>query len=255
MKRAVISDIHANLEALQAVLEDIRTQGVTKICCLGDIVGYGPDPCECLDIVLDCADIVILGNHDQAVQFDPDGFNPVALQAVYWTREQMEKRDRLARNTDQKLFDRLDQFQRLHRAGDYLFVHGSPREPTNEYVFPEDVYNQRKMVALFDRIERYCFQGHTHIPGVFPDTGDFIAAHECDHRYPLKGTKAMFNVGSVGQPRDNDSRACYAIIHDDIDDPMVEFRRVPYPLEVTVKKIYAVSSLDNMLGDRLRSGR
>ena len=93
MKRALISDIHANSEALQKVLEDIRQQGVTEIYCLGDIIGYGPNPCECLDQVMQHCAVTILGNHDQAALFDPDGFNPVALQAVYWTREQLERRD------------------------------------------------------------------------------------------------------------------------------------------------------------------
>ena len=84
------SDIHANLEALSAVLQDIGTQGGTRMFCLGDVIGYGPNPCECLDRVIDRCQITILGNHDQAALFDPDGFNPVALQAVYWTREQLE---------------------------------------------------------------------------------------------------------------------------------------------------------------------
>ena len=90
MKRALISDIHANLEALTVVLSDIRSQGIREIYCLGDIVGYGPNPCECLDEVIVKSKVTILGNHDQATLFDPDGFNPIALRAVYWTREQLE---------------------------------------------------------------------------------------------------------------------------------------------------------------------
>ncbi len=253
MKRALISDVHANSEALQKVMEDIRQQGVSKIYCLGDIIGYGPNPCECLDQIMKHCTVTILGNHDQAALFDPDGFNPVALQAVYWTREQLERREANADLTDRR-WDFLGNLQRYHNEGDFLYVHGSPREPTNEYVFPEDVYNQRKIDAWFDRIQRYCFQGHTHIPGVFTQSGEFITPEECNYVYPLTGEKAMFNVGSVGQPRDSDPRSCYAIIHED-GEPRVEFRRVAYPLETTVQKIYKVPSLDNMLGDRLRSGR
>ncbi len=253
MKRALISDIHANAEALQVVLEDIRQQGVTKIYCLGDIIGYGPNPCECLDLVMEKCAVSILGNHDQAALFDPDGFNPVALQAVYWTRSQLERGDGNRDKVDRR-WDFLGDLPRLYSEGDCLYVHGSPREPTNEYVFPEDVYNQRKMDALFDRIERYCFQGHTHIPGVFTGSGEFITPDECDFRFRLTGEKAMFNVGSVGQPRDSDSRACYAIVHED-PEPMVEFRRVEYPFGTTIEKIYNIPNLDNMLGDRLRSGR
>ncbi|MFP6648887.1 MAG: metallophosphoesterase family protein, partial [Pirellulaceae bacterium] len=91
MRRALISDIHANLEGLEAVLEDIGGQQVDQIYCLGDIIGYGPNPCECLDLVIENCEITILGNHDQATLFDPDGFNPVALGAVYWTRDQLER--------------------------------------------------------------------------------------------------------------------------------------------------------------------
>jgi predicted phosphodiesterase len=253
VKRALISDIHANSEALQKVLEDIRQQGVTEIYCLGDIIGYGPNPCECLDQVMQTCEVAILGNHDQAALFDPDGFNPVALQAVYWTREQLERRDINARLADGR-WDYLGELPRSYSEGEFLYVHGSPREPTNEYVFPEDVYNQRKMDSLFDRIERYCFQGHTHIPGVFTASGEFITPDECNFQFRLTGDKAMFNVGSVGQPRDSDPRACYLVLHED-DNPRVEFRRVEYPLEMTVQKIYKIASLDNMLGDRLRSGR
>jgi diadenosine tetraphosphatase ApaH/serine/threonine PP2A family protein phosphatase len=132
-----------------------------------------------------------------------------------------------------------------------MFVHGSPREPTNEYVFPEDVYNQRKMQILFDRVSMYCFQGHTHIPGVFTLGGDFISPDECDYTYALRGEKIMVNVGSVGQPRDTDPRSCYVVLTDD----RVTFRRVSYNIEETIKKIYAQTDLDNMLGDRLREGR
>jgi len=253
VKRALISDIHANYEALQAVLADIGRQGEAKIYCLGDIVGYGPNPGECLDMVMNVCEAAILGNHDQAALFDPDGFNPVALQAIYWTRDSLEQR---AANPDQsdRRWDFLGNLPRSLSEGAFLYVHGSPREPTNEYVFPEDVYNQRKMDALFDRIERYSFQGHTHIPGVFTGSGAFITPEECDNHFELTDDKAMFNVGSVGQPRDSDPRACYVVVHED-DASTVEFRRVEYPLEKTIEKIYAISDLDNMLGDRLRSGR
>lgn len=253
MKRALVSDIHGNSEALQAVMEDIRRQGAQRIYCLGDVVGYGPDPGRCLDRIMDACDVVILGNHDQAALFDPDGFNPVALQAIYWTRDQLEKRAGGPEQTERR-WDFLGNMPRSLREGPFLYTHGSPREPTNEYVFPEDVYNQRKMDALFDRVERYSFQGHTHIPGVFTASGEFITPEECDYHFDLTGQKTLFNVGSVGQPRDSDPRACYAIVHEN-DTPKVEFRRVEYELEATIKKIYAIPELDNMLGDRLRSGR
>ncbi len=254
MRRALISDIHGNYEALQAVFSDIKQNNVTEVYCLGDIIGYGPNPCECLDRVIQECQVTILGNHDQAALFDPDGFNPVALQAVYWTREQLE---RGPGNSDQvnRRWDFLGELPRTHTDGPLLFVHGSPREPTNEYVFPEDVYNQRKMDALFERIEQFCFQGHTHIPGVFTASGEFVTPEECEYSYELASEKAMFNVGSVGQPRDNDPRACYVLLDDESGSLRVDFRRVEYDHDETAQKIYAVTALDNMLGDRLRTGR
>ena len=251
MKRALISDIHANFEALQAVLADIDSQGVQEIFCLGDIVGYGPNPVECLDQVVARCRVTILGNHDQATLFDPDGFNPVALQAIYWTRDQLETiGDEPSRD---RRWDFIGELPRRHDDGDFLFVHGSPREPTNEYVFPEDIYDQRKMDALFGRIEKYSFQGHTHMPGIFTQDGDFIAPDECDYVYRFTDVKTMVNVGSVGQPRDGDSRACYVIL--DLDQKQLEYRRVIYDIETTRQKIYSIADLDNMLGDRLMSGR
>ncbi len=250
MKRALISDIHGNFEALDAVMADLRQQDVAEILCLGDIIGYGPNPCECLDTVLDYCKLTILGNHDQAALFDPDGFNPVALQAIYWTRDQLESGGPDATN---RRWDFLGELPRSHKDGDILFVHGSPREPTNEYVFPEDVYNQRKMDALFEKFDRHCFQGHTHIPGIFTEQRDFITPEECEYVFRLGKEKVMINVGSVGQPRDNDPRSCYVILN--TEEGSVEFRRVEYSCATTRDKIYGIAELDNMLGDRLMSGR
>jgi predicted phosphodiesterase len=250
VRRALISDVHANLEALREVLEDIQSQGITEVYCLGDVIGYGPNPVECLDEVRRLCKTTILGNHDQAALFDPDGFNPVALAAVYWTRDQLENAPGNQAMINRR-WDWLGELPRMHSEGKLLFVHGSPREPTNEYVFPEDVYNQRKMDALFSRIEQYCFQGHTHIPGVFTQSGDFITPEECNYVYRLSGEKVMVNVGSVGQPRDGNPKSCYVVLTDEA----VFFRRVEYPVDETADKIYAVPELDNSLGDRLKGGR
>ncbi len=221
------------------------------VYCLGDIIGYGPNPCECLDLVIELARVVILGNHDQAALFDPEGFNPVALNAVYWTRDQLDRVGPPPMTN--KRWDFLGELPHKLEEGEFLFVHGSPREPTNEYVFPEDVYNERKIDSLFDKIELYCFQGHTHIPGVFTVSREFLSPEECDYQFQLLGDKTMVNVGSVGQPRDGDRRACYVIL--DTETGVLQFRRVEYDVESTAQKIYAISQLDNMLGDRLRTGR
>ena len=160
MKRAIISDIHGNFEALSAVLGKIGELGVKEIVCLGDIIGYGPDPVRCLDAVMENCTLTILGNHDQAAVFDPQGFNPVALRAIYWTRDQLED-DSSGIQQCNRRWDFLGELPRRKDEGQFLFVHGSPRDPTNEYVFPEHVYEPSRLENLMKRFEQYCFQGHT----------------------------------------------------------------------------------------------
>ena len=252
MKRAIISDIHGNFEALTAVLARIDELKVDEIFCLGDIIGYGPDPAKCLDTVIAKANLTILGNHDQAAIFDPDGFNPVALRAIFWTREQLDKDPSTPDGCDQR-WDFLGALPRRHDEGEFLFVHGSPRDPTNEYVFPEHIYEKDKMRILMSRFEKYCFQGHTHIPGVFTESGNFIAPEQRDHHFQLGDEKAMINVGSVGQPRDDNPRACFVVL--DTEEKTLDYQRVEYDIETTRQKIHAIPELDNMLGDRLLGGR
>ena len=144
--------------------------------------------------------------------FDPDGFNIGAERAIFWTREQLESSSDRANN--ERRWEFLAELPRTHRVGSFLFVHGSPRNPLSEYIFPEDIYNHRKMERLFQLVEQYCFQGHTHVPGVFTEGFQFYAPEEIDNEYTLGDGKAMINVGSVGQPRDGDPRACYVILED-----------------------------------------
>ena len=248
MRRAVISDIHGNLEALETVLEDIREQDCDQIICLGDIIGYGPAPKECVDLAK-TFDACILGNHDLAALFDPEGFSNAAEQAIVWTRKQMESGD-----TKEACYERLSflaNMPRTRREGNLMFVHGSVRNPINEYVFPEDIYNKRKMEKLFSMVQKVCFQGHTHVPGVFTSEMAFLRPEDIDFRYQISSEKAMINVGSVGQPRDGDWRSCYVII----EEPWVYFRRVEYNVDVTAKLIHDIPDLDPFLGDRLREGR
>jgi predicted phosphodiesterase len=245
--RAIISDIHGNLEALQAVLADIESQGLKRIVCLGDIVGYGPNPCECVDLCLEF-EVCLLGNHDNGALFDPGGFSSGAERAIFWTRRMIE--DPQSPQARQR-WDFLARLPRTVREGTTLFVHGSPRNPLSEYVFPEDISNTNKMSRIFGFIEGACFHGHTHVPGVFTQSGKFYSPRELDGRFHLGEEKVMVNVGSVGQPRDNDPRSCYVVLQ----GQQVEFRRVPYPWEKTREKILAIDELDNFLGDRLLEGR
>lgn len=251
MKRAIISDIHANYEALEAVLNHIRTLDVGQIICLGDIIGYGADPVRCLDTVMEECDLTILGNHDQAAIFDPEGFNPIALRAIYWTRAQMESAN--DRPKSDLRWDFIGERPRRHDEGEFLFVHGSPRDPTNEYVFPEHIYEASRIDALMKRFEQYCFQGHTHIPGVFTQDCQFVTPEENNYLFNLGTEKLMINVGSVGQPRDGDPRACYVVL--DTAAKTVQYYRIEYDIQSARKKILDIPELDDMLGDRLLTGR
>lgn len=248
---AILSDIHGNLAALESVLADVASQNVDRIVCLGDIVGYGPHPCACLDYAAKF-DFCVLGNHDSSALFDPEGFNATAEQAIFWTRAQLEVGPGGPEESRRRM-EFLCELPRTVREGDLLFVHGSPRGPTNEYVFPEDIQNAKKMEKLFSLVPHLCFQGHTHVPGVFTSHHSFLRPSEIATGYSVEDAsqRLMINVGSVGQPRDGDSRSCY-LIH---DGDVVRFRRVEYDIERTVREIEAEPELDNFLGHRLREGR
>ncbi len=249
MKRAFISDIHGNLEALEAVLADIAEQGADEIYCLGDIIGYGPNPRECIDRVMQCK-ACVLGNHDQGALFDPEGFSSGAEKAIFWTREQLE-RPNGDDEANQRRWEYLCELPRQYRGDGFMLVHGSARNPLTEYVFPEDVFNARKIEKIFALIDGVCFQGHTHVPGVFLENHHFLPPGEIDNRFAIGADKAMINVGSVGQPRDGNPRSCYVLL----DGNVVNFRRVEYSAETTAEKIYDIAELDNFLGDRLLEGR
>ncbi|TWT37732.1 phosphodiesterase [Posidoniimonas corsicana] len=255
MRRAIISDIHGNFEALSTVLDHIGQQDVSEIFCLGDIIGYGPNPCECLDLVMRRTKVCLLGNHDQAALFDPEGFNSGAERAIFWTRDQLENGSGARVDIDAR-WDFLGGLPRTHRDGPWLFVHGSPRNPVNEYVFPEDIYNQKKMEKLFSLVEKGCFQGHTHVPGVFTESRTFLTPEEAEFKYTVGEQKFMVNVGSVGQPRDGDPRSCYVILeYEPGGSATVTFHRVDYDRGATADKIYNIPDLDNFLGDRIKQGR
>lgn len=245
-KTAIISDIHGNLEALESVLDDIQRQNVSKIYCLGDVIGYGPNPRECIDRCKEF-DVCLLGNHDNGALFDPDGFSKGAEQAIFWTRGQLE--DSTFEDCQER-WEFLARLPRTYRQNEFMFVHGSARNPLEEYVFPEDVYNQRKIERIFGFIQRYCFQGHTHVPGVFTEACRFYSPTDLSNCYSLDDQKLMINVGSVGQPRDNDPRSCYVIL----DDRNIEFRRIEYDFDKTQDKIFEIEELDNFLGERLAIG-
>jgi len=256
---AIISDIHSNLEALTTVLADIEKRGIKIIYCLGDVVGYGPNPKECLDLVIEKTEASVLGNHDYAVLYEPTNFNLGAEQATHWTRGALEKESDKEKSNQRWKFLGDQQMRRtieLKMDGVTTcidLIHASPRKPINEYVFPDDVYTTPgKMNALFERTRHISFIGHTHLPGVFLEDPDFYTPDELGESYPIiPDEKAIINVGSVGQPRDRDNRASYAYI----ENNNVYFVRLEYDHEATAKKIYAVDQLDNFEADRLFEGK
>jgi diadenosine tetraphosphatase ApaH/serine/threonine PP2A family protein phosphatase len=253
---AIISDIHSNLEALTVVLQEIDRRGIKEIVCLGDVIGYGPNPIECLDIVSERSRVCLMGNHDFAVLYEPFNFNTGAEQASFWTRECFERDPNSERRARRwKYLGGLDVRWTLGAVSprpDIMGVHASPRRPINEYIFPDDIYtNPGKFVSIFERFEKLCFVGHTHVPGIFLEGPDFFPPDELEWKYELTDEKAIVNVGSVGQPRDKDPRSSFVILN----EKSIEFVRLPYDVEATIRKIEAVPELDPFLGARLREGR
>lgn len=257
---AILSDIHSNIEALTTVLADIEKRGIKTIYCLGDVVGYGPNPRECLDLIIEKTKWTVLGNHDYAVFYEPTNFNYGAEQASFWTREVLELEDgKDDRDRRWNFLGKLPMRRTLKsKSGPNStaiidFVHASPRRPINEYIFPDDVYtNPLKVRLLFERVQHVCFVGHTHMPGVFLDEPDFYLPSELNNEYPIiKEEKAIINIGSVGQPRDKDNRSSYVYVKENT----VHFVRLEYDYKATMKKIYAIDQLDNFHADRLQNGR
>ena len=256
---AIISDIHSNIEALSAVFADIEQRGIKTVYCLGDILGYGPNPTECLDLIMARSELCVMGNHDYAVIYEPTNFNIGAEQAAYWCRDVLcgEQDKKLAAKRWEFLVSRpMRERFKLKIDGTKAtidLVHASPRRPINEYIFPDDIFSSpAKITSLFESVEHICFIGHTHLPGVFLQDPDFYTPDELGGFYPIEpDEKAVINVGSVGQPRDRDPRASYAYV----EGNEVHFVRVEYDIEAVAKKIYEIDMLDNFEADRLREGR
>lgn len=223
MRLAVISDIHANREALDAVLNSVDNRSVDSILCLGDLVDYGVDFEYCIDAIRNRTDVCLLGNHDSTViGRDPlTNINREARRSAQWTMGRMQKA--------QKSY--LENLPMTYSLNDMFLVHSSPVHPQRwNYVT-----NWFDAAGQFDNFpERFCFVGHSHIPAVFDEKnrrnsyGEGVLSLNRDSRY-------IVNVGSVGQPRDGDPRACYMVVEDQTDS--VEFVRVPYDTQKASRKI------------------
>jgi predicted phosphodiesterase len=250
MKRtAIVSDVHSNMEALEAVLDDIHENECEEIVCLGDLLGYGPSPRQVLKIAMDLFEFTLLGNHEEGILYQPVGFNWKAEASAWWTKDQL-KSPHYPAHENRKFWTYLEQMPRFATHGDVLYVHASPIDPTREYVMPEACYNPEFMKAIFQKIKRVAFGGHTHLPGIFFENRPFLQQNRIEGPYPVVKGKFFVNVGSVGQPRDGDTRSCYVIF----DGKTILFRRVEYNYRKTARKIRRIKRLPNALGMRLALG-
>ncbi len=240
MRYAVIADIHGNLEALQVVLADIKEQKCTHVVCLGDVVGYGANPKECLDIIRGMNIPVVKGNHDEYIGVDvnPDGFNEAAAAAVTWSRAQLTEDDR-------KWLRELKYFRLV---ANFSIVHATLDAPQRwGYVF-----EKLEAAASFTyQNTQVCFFGHTHVPVAFiRDTG--VRGGTYSKFRVEAGKKYFVNVGSVGQPRDGNPKSAYVIY--DLVQQTIELRRLDYPIAEAQRKIRA-AGLPERLAERLASGK
>lgn len=249
---AFISDIHANLPALEAVLADIAALGsVERVLCLGDVVGYGGQPIECIERTAEACKLILMGNHEHAVVHGALGFHASAKRAADWTREQFESVSPATRR--RALWELLENLPHRHVMGDILLVHGSPRDPVMEYVLESDLWegaDPEKIDGIFSSFPRLCFVGHTHRPGVFTEDHCFLPAAELPDGFVVSDGRYLINIGSVGQPRDRDPRACYLVFSGEA----VYWRRVAYDVDEADRRIRATQVLDPRFADRLRRG-
>ncbi len=225
MRCGIVADIHANLAAFEAVLADMGP--VDALWCLGDLVGYGPAPNECIELLRRRNHLCVVGNHDMAAigRMDTSNFNPVAARAADWTARALTDRSR----------DYLAALPERVAVEPFTLVHGSPRVPVWEYITGES-----SAAPSFDYFQTQgCLVGHTHIPSLYvqdPSTGRVLGrVPGPGDRFQLDGQRLIANPGGVGQPRDGDPTAAYALY--DADTRTLEWRRVPYAIDVTQQRM------------------
>ena len=240
MKFAIIADIHSNLEALETVLADAKSEKCTHYACLGDVVGYNANPKECLDLVRSMGMPCVKGNHDEYCSMDNtlDGFNPQAAEAVEWTRDQLTPEDR----------QWLRELKYLRLVASFSIVHATLDAPQRwGYVF-----DKLAAAASFTyQNTSICFFGHTHVPMAF--VRDSVVRGGSYSKFRIEpGRKYFINVGSVGQPRDGVPKAAYVVY--DMNEGTVELRRLDYDMPKTQAKILA-AGLPRRLADRLAEGK
>ena len=243
MKALIVSDVHSNLEAFLAVIADAENRGgFDEIWSLGDLVGYGPDPSACVELLRSYEHNAVAGNHDLAAvgKLSVERFNPYAAAANLWTATQLTREQS----------EYISQLPLTLEIDEFTLAHGSPRDPIWEYLITEDA-----AIACFTHIDTYwCIVGHSHVPFLCiprADSAAFLAFPE-ERAVQLDDEALIINPGSVGQPRDNDPRASY-VIYDD-ERRTVTHHRVKYDIAATQDKMWRYGLPDYLI-DRLVVGR
>lgn len=242
MRIAFLSDIHGNLEALSSVLNDVNTQSIEKLHCLGDVIGYGCDPGSCLDLISKCCEGQLMGNHEYAALglLSTEYYNPDAKHATQWTIDRL---------TDYDL-SLISDFKMELVVDNYRLVHSSPFQPDQWHY----IVKPEHAAGAFESFEeKFCFIGHSHQPMIFTEIKDGEPRMRVGHDFlPDPDSRYIINVGSIGQPRDNDPRASYVIF--DTNEYEITYRRVEYDIDLTQKKMQE-QKLPKMLYERLSVGK
>ncbi len=241
MRYAIFSDIHSNLEALEAVFNAYRTESIDKYLCVGDVVGYAADPKECIKRIEDLAIVTVAGNHDWATVdlFPLNYFNELAYEAIFWTSQSIDDNARYF----------LKSLKLIYKNKDLTLVHGTLDNP-HDFNYMTDGYIAEETFRLMET--NICFVGHSHVAGIFiKDKNERIIYHQEDNIDVKEDNRYIVNVGSVGQPRDGNPRAAYCIY--DTDSRKLWIKRVSYDMNTARKKIVD-AGLPKFLGDRLLVG-
>ena len=242
MRYGIFSDVHSNLQALEAVIAAYKNESIDKYLCIGDTVGYGANPRECIERVSQVAALLVAGNHDWGCVdlFSVSNFNPLAAEAILWTKRQLDVNCRYF----------LQSLRLVCQDNGFTLVHGTLDEP-QEFNYLLDTDTADASFRLLNT--NICFVGHTHIAGIFKkDRHGKIAYLRLSNLTIEEGNSYIVNVGSVGQPRDGISDAAFCVY--DTAAKTIEIKRVPYDIEKARKKIIA-AGLPQYLGDRLLAGR
>lgn len=242
--KAIISDVHGNLEALKAVLEKIASLGIDQIVCLGDIVGYGPNPVECIHLLKDC-ETIVTGDWDAAALSTEDPcWSTILLEQLNWVRGEIAN-DRSAQQI-------LQQGRLRTLADDIAFFHAMPND-FSDWIFPEDVFSPKKLDRVIDQSASLAFCGHNHLAGLHSKTSEwkYQSFTEVGDDWFTPEGSCICSVGSVGQPRDSDPRASFVVLR----DRQFRFVRVDYDHHLTAEKIRANPMIRDIHADRLSHGR